>query len=110
VQVTNTGTVAASETVLLFVSYPGSPVSSRAAATYKELKGYRRTGAIPPGATAQVPIPLRVKDLKYWDNASSTWKVDAGMVKVIVAPNAGAPACANGSGPDCYVSDTFMVN
>ncbi|HEY7376620.1 MAG TPA: glycoside hydrolase family 3 N-terminal domain-containing protein [Polyangia bacterium] len=109
VQVTNTGTVAASETVLLFASWPGSTVGTRAGA-YKELKGYKRTGAIPAGATALVPIPLRVKDLKYWDAASSTWKIDSGMVKVIVAPNAASPACTGAGGPDCYVSDTFTVN
>jgi hypothetical protein len=95
--------------VLLFVSWPGSAVTTRAG-NYKELKGYRRTGSIPAGATARVPIPLRVKDLKYWDTASSTWKVDAGMVRVIVAPNATAAACTGGSGAGCSVSDTFMVN
>jgi beta-glucosidase len=109
VKVTNTGTVAGAETILVFVSWPGSAVTTRAG-NYKELKAYRRTPAIPPGAAAIVPIPLRIKDLKYWDTASSSWKVDAGMVKVIVAPNAGAAACAGGSGTGCSVSDTFMVN
>jgi beta-glucosidase len=109
VQVTNTGTVPASETVLLFVAFPSSSVATRAG-SYKELKGYRRTGVIPAGATAMVPIPLRIKDLQYWDNASSSWKTESGPVKVIVAPNASAAACAGGSGTGCAVSDTFTVN
>jgi beta-glucosidase len=109
VDVTNTGSAPASETVLLFASFPGSTVSTRAG-TYKELKGYRRTPTIPAGSTARVPIPLRIKDLKYWDSASSSWKIESGMVKVIVAPNATAPACATGSGPGCSLSDTFTVN
>jgi beta-glucosidase len=109
VDVTNTGTAPGAETVLVFVSWPGSAVASRGG-NYKELKGYRRTPVLMPGQGAQVPIPIRVKDLKYWDTASSSWKVDAGMVKVIVAPNAGAAACAGGSGTGCSVSDTFMVN
>ena len=53
---------------------------------------------------------LRIKDLRYWDSASSSWKVEPGMVKVIVAPNAAAAACTGGSGPSCALSDTFMVN
>jgi len=110
VAVTNTGSVAAPETVLVFVSYPGSTVATRAG-NYKELKAYRRISQlIPPGATAMVPIPLRIKDLKYWDTASSSWKVDAGMVRVTVSPYAGAPACTSASPSGCSVSDTFMVN
>jgi len=110
VQVTNTGSVGAQESVLVFVSYPGSAVATRAG-NYKELKAYRRVPVtIPPGGTAMVPIPLRVKDLKYWDNASSSWKVDAGMVRVTVSPYAGAPACTSASQSGCSVSDTFMVN
>jgi beta-glucosidase len=109
VDVTNTGTVAGSETILVFASYPGSTVATRAG-SYKELKAYRRSGVIQPGQGARVPIPLRVKDLQYWDSASSSWKVDAGMVKVIVAPNATAAACTGGSGANCALSDTFMVN
>jgi beta-glucosidase len=109
VDVTNTGTVAASETVLLFVSWPGSAVATRAG-SYKELKGYKRTGVITPGQTARVPIPLRIKDLQYWDAASSSWKVESGMVKVIAAPYSGATACTGGSGAGCSLSDTFTVN
>ena len=32
------------------------------------------------------------------------------MVRVIVAPNAAAAACAGGRGPGCSLSDTFLVN
>jgi beta-glucosidase len=109
VDVTNTGTAPGAETVLVFASWPGSTVATRAG-SYKELKGYRRTPVLMPGQGARVPIPIRVKDLKYWDNASSSWKVDAGMVKVIVTPNSGAAMCTGGTGTGCYVTDTFMVN
>ena len=51
-----------------------------------------------------------MKDLQHWDSASSSWKVDAGMVKVIVAPNAAAAACTGGAGANCALSDTFTVN
>jgi beta-glucosidase len=111
VQVTNTGTVAAPETVFLFVSYPGSANANRSGATYKELKGYRRTPAIPAGQTATIPIHLRVKDLKYWDTGSSSWKVESGTVKVYVAPSSAVGTiCTNGSGVGCALTDTFTVN
>jgi beta-glucosidase len=114
VDVTNNSAVAGDETVFVFVSYPGSAVTTRAG-SYKELKGFRRVSLAAKGITGdakRITIPLRVKDLKYWDAASSSWKVDSGMVKVIVAPSSGAAAtaCANGSGTGCSVSDTFTVN
>jgi beta-glucosidase len=109
VQVTNTGTAPAPETVFLFVSYPSSAVATRAGG-YRELKAYRRTPAIPAGATALVPLSLRIKDLKYWDTASSSWKTESGPIKVTVTPNAGAAACTGGSGSGCSLSDTVTVN
>jgi len=109
VDVTNTGSAPGAETILVFTSYPGSTVATRAG-SYKELKGYRRTPVLMPGQGARVPIPIRVKDLKYWDNASSSWKIDSGMVKVIITPNGGAAACTGGSGAGCSLSDTFTVN
>ena len=111
VSVTNTGSVTAPETVFLFVSYPGSANANRAGATYKELKGYRRTPPLQPGQTAMIPIHLRVKDLKYWDTASSSWKVESGPVKVYVAPSSDVSTiCTNGSGVGCALTDNFTVN
>jgi beta-glucosidase len=111
VSVTNTGSVTAPETVFLFVSYPGSANANRAGATYKELKGYRRTPPLQPGQTAMIPIHLRVKDLKYWDTASSSWKVESGTVKVYVAPSSDVSTiCTNGSGVGCALTDNFTVN
>jgi beta-glucosidase len=111
VSVTNTGTATAPETVFLFVSYPGSANANRSGATYKELKGYRRTPPLQPGQTAMIPIHLRVKDLKYWDTASSSWKVESGPVKVYVAPSSDVSTiCTNGSGVGCALTDSFTVN
>jgi beta-glucosidase len=110
VDVFNSGSVAGAETVFLFVEYPNTAVTDRMG-NYKELKGFFRTPVIAPGAGGTVKIPLRVKDLKYWNNSSSQWAWESGAVKVIVAPNAGAVAtpCSNGSGSACSLSDTFMV-
>ena len=82
VDVKNTGTMDADETVLLFVSWPSSTLATRAAG-YKELKGFTRAH-IPAGMAGRVTIPIRVSDLNYWDTASSSWKVETGPVQVMV--------------------------
>jgi beta-glucosidase len=115
VDVSNNGSAAGDETLFLFVSYPSSAVATRAG-VYKELKGFRRVSLAAKGMTGdakRVTIPLRVKDLKYWDGgATGSWKVESGMVKVMVAPSAAAAAtaCAGGTGSGCALSDTFVVN
>ena len=106
----NNSAVAGTETVFVFVQYPGSSVANRAGSTYKELKGFKRV-PLAANTGARVTIPIRVKDLKYWNSTSNNWAVEAGTVKVIVAPSAAAAAtaCANGSGMGCSLSDTFTV-
>jgi beta-glucosidase len=125
VDVTNTSERAGDEIVFLFVSY-GHTTSPRR--PVKELKAYRRVhlaGRNPADPSAmdghakRITLPLRVKDLKYWDTATSAWAVESGDVRVIVAPSAAAandaltvPAttCAGGTGVDCALTDTFRVN
>jgi beta-glucosidase len=111
VDVSNNSAVAGDEVVFLFTSYPGTTARRPA----KELKGYHRVSLAPkgmPGDAKQVTIPLRVKDLKYWDMPTSKWIVEKAPVKVIVAPSAaaaGGAACTGGSGVDCALTDTFTV-
>jgi beta-glucosidase len=114
VDVSNNSAVAGDDTVFLFVSYPGSAVTTRAG-SYKELKGFHRVSLAAKGTTGdakRVTIPLRVKDLKYWDTANSKWNVEAGSVQVIIAPSAAAATarCTGGAGAGCSLADTFTVN
>jgi beta-glucosidase len=95
VDVTNTGTVAGDEVVLLFVSYPTTTKKR----SVKELKGFARV-TLAAGAKQTVTIPVRVSDLKYWDSASSAWAVESGTVKVMVS----------GSSTNLTLNDTFTVN
>ncbi len=106
----NTTAAAGTETVFVFVQYPGSSVANRAGSTYKELKAFKRV-PLAGNQGARVTIPLRVKDLKYWDSGSNQWAVEPGIVKVIVAPNAGAVAtpCGGSTTTNCSLSSTFMV-
>ena len=112
VDVTNTGTVAGDETVFLFVSYPGSAVSTRAG-SYKELKAYRRDSACidaGPGRSAS-RSRCASRTSSTGTRASSSWKVerrhgegDRG------AQRRARPACTGGPGTGCSLSDTFTVN
>ena len=101
VDVTNTGKVDGDEIVMLFASYPEATKRRSA----KELKGFARV-SLAAGEKKTVTIPVRVSDLKYWDNdkGSSTkdgsgWLIDSGQVKVMVGPRA----------DDLPLSDTFTV-
>jgi beta-glucosidase len=94
VDVTNTGSVQADETVFLFVSYPATTARRPA----KELKGFYRV-ALDAGQTKRVTIALRVSDLKYWDMAMSRWNVESGPVKIMVGSSAA----------QLPLSDTFNV-
>jgi beta-glucosidase len=125
VDVTNTSARPGDEIVYLFVSY-GHTTSPRR--PLKELKAYRRVslaGLNPAdpnamdGHAKRITLPLRVKDLKYWDTDMNKWLIESGDVRVIVAPSAAAagdalatPAvlCPGGAGFDCALTDTFHVN
>jgi beta-glucosidase len=107
--------VAADETVFVFVQFPGSAVTTRQPPGYKELKAYYRVKLAAGQAGKLVNIPVRVKDLKYWDTASSSWKWETGkQVKVIVAPNADPTVintpCSSTMTHNCSLSDTFTLN
>jgi beta-glucosidase len=125
VDVTNTSERAGDEIVFLFVSY-GHTTSPRR--PLKELKAYKRVslaGRNPAdpdamdGHAKRVTLPLRVKDLKYWDTAMNKWAIESGDVRVIVAPSAAAAGdalattpvvCTDGAGTDCALTDTFEVD
>jgi len=79
--VTNTGSVAGDEVVMLFVSFPNSKATRRT--TIKELKGFARV-SLDAGETKQVMIPVRLKDLDYYDQDLQAWVVEDGDITVRV--------------------------
>jgi beta-glucosidase len=80
--VTNTGPVAGDDVAFLFVSYPGAT----ARRPVKELKGFQRV-SLDPGQTKRVTLPLRISDLRYWDNAAAQWQPSTGTVQIMVGPS-----------------------
>lgn len=85
VAVTNTGTVAGTETSFLFASLPANPNVHR---SIKDLKGFHRSKSpIMPGQTILFTIPVRVSDLKYWNTPTASWAVDSGTYQIMVGPS-----------------------
>lgn len=101
VDIQNTGSVAGEAVPQLYVSWPGADVNDPAQKrrAIKQLKSFYRTPTIEPGQTMRVPLPVRVKDLKYFDMPSNSWRIESGELMIHVGPNAG----------DLPLTDTVMV-
>ena len=82
VDVRNVAGPAGDEVVFVFASYPGT----QARRSVKELKGFYRVH-LEPGEGKRVSIPIRVQDLKYWNQTTNAWAVDPGPVELKVGPS-----------------------
>ncbi len=81
VNVKNTGKVAGKEVVELYVSAPDAAAVNK---PEKELKAYAKTPALQPGESAEVVLNVNAADLASYDEASSSWVVDAGNYAFLV--------------------------
>jgi beta-glucosidase len=78
VTVRNTGKRASDEVVELYVQHLGSAVPR----PQLELKGFERV-RIEPGASREVTLTLKPRDLAYWDAAAHAWRVEKEQVRVL---------------------------
>ena len=78
VDVKNTGKFAGKEVVQLYVSAPNSAGMNK---PDKELKAFAKTRELQPGEAATVTLVIKAADLASYDEASSSWVVDAGTYK-----------------------------
>jgi len=83
VDVENTGEVTGVAVPQLYVSYPETAVRR----PKKELKGFARV-ELKSGERKSVEIPLRLRDLAYFDVGKHAWVVEAKEHLVQVGPNA----------------------
>ncbi len=83
VDVRNTGDRAGDEVLFVFASYPNSQVLR----SPKELKSYAPCGPRPPVRAKRVSMPLRVQDLRYWDETDKKWIIEDGPVDLLVGPS-----------------------
>ncbi|MCD8093182.1 MAG: glycoside hydrolase family 3 C-terminal domain-containing protein [Bacteroides sp.] len=78
IDVKNTGKFAGKEVVQLYVSAPNSAGMNK---PDKELKAFAKTRELQPGEAATVTLVIKAADLASYDEASSSWVVDAGTYK-----------------------------
>jgi beta-glucosidase len=84
VDVKNETSIPGEETVFVFVSFP----ETTARRSVKELKAFRKV-AVGANETVSVTLPLRVKDLKYWQgDANGQWVIESGPVQIMVSKSA----------------------
>ncbi|MCA9668489.1 MAG: glycoside hydrolase family 3 C-terminal domain-containing protein [Myxococcales bacterium] len=88
VDVKNSGTVAGSEVVQLYVGYENTSVDDRWRRPVKELKAFTRLADIAPGATKTATLKVAAKDLAYWDTAAAKWAVEKMDYELYVGPSA----------------------
>lgn len=81
VDVKNTGKVAGKEVVQLYVSAPDAGRNNK---PEKELKAFGKTGELQPGETATLSLKVNAADLASFDEATSSWVVDAGTYKFLL--------------------------
>lgn len=81
VDVKNTGKIAGKEVVQLYVAAPNSAKMNK---PEKELKAFAKTKELKPGETATVTLTVKAADLASFDEATSSWVVDAGSYKFLV--------------------------
>jgi len=83
VDVRNTAGPEGDEVIELYASFPNTTAARR---SKKELKGFARVHLL-PGQAKRVSIPVRVRDLKYWDMTTSAWVIEKAPVLIQVGPS-----------------------
>ena len=81
VDVKNTGKMAGKEVVQLYVSAPDAAANNK---PDKELKAFAKTQELKPGETATITLTVKAADLASFDEATSSWVVEAGNYKFLV--------------------------
>ena len=77
--ITNASTIDAEEVAQVYVSRSKSNIHR----PEKELKGFKRV-SLKGGEQKEVTITVRRSDLCHWDEASQSWMLESGKIKVLV--------------------------
>ena len=90
VDVTNSGPVAGSEVVQLYVGYGKTAVNDRWGRPVKDLKAFARVSDLLPGETRTVALSVKTEDLSFWDAAAHAMKVEKMEYQLFVGPSSDA--------------------
>lgn len=81
VDVQNTGKTAGKEVVQLYVAAPDATKCNK---PEKELKAFAKTAELKPNEKATVTLKVNAADLAWFNEASSSWVVDAGTYNFLI--------------------------
>lgn len=81
VDVQNTGKTAGKEVVQLYVAAPDAAKCNK---PEKELKAFAKTAELKPNEKATVTLKVNAADLAWFNEASSSWVVDAGTYNFLI--------------------------
>lgn len=81
VNVKNIGKTTGKEIVELYEAAPNSKKFNKPA---KELKAFAKTKVLKPGETEVVTLTVKTADLASFSEASSAWKIDAGIYQLLI--------------------------
>jgi len=78
-KITNTGRQAGDEVAQMYIQYPDSKVLR----PREQLDGFERVH-LNPGQSQIVRLPLRAKNLAYWDTAAGHFVVESGKINILM--------------------------
>ncbi len=87
VDVRNTGAVAGSEVVQLYVGFGNTALADTWGRPRKELKAFARVADLAPGATRTVSLQVKASELGYWNVATQKMTVEKMAYPVSVGPS-----------------------
>lgn len=87
VDVKNTGPVAGSEVVQLYVGYDNTAVADQWGRPVKDLKAFARVANLAPGATQTVTLTVKAADLAYWNTTAQEMTVEKMTYQLYVGPS-----------------------
>jgi len=83
VKITNNGKAASKEVVQIYAETP----NNAAGRPVRELVAFGKTKNLAPGASETVKLHFNQKDMAWFDNDASAWRLDAGKYNIVCAAN-----------------------
>ena len=88
VSIKNTGSIAGTETVQLYIR----DIKSSVVRPYKELKGFRKV-FLQPGETKTVVITIDRRALSFWNDQTNEWTLELGDFEALIGTSADNTPC-----------------
>jgi beta-glucosidase len=78
IRVKNTGSISGKEVVQIYLSKDNSEIDR----PVRELKAFAKTATLEPGSEQILTLRIPLADFRYWDEATSNWKLESGLYTI----------------------------